>query len=132
MKAILLTSLTFCLLSTAIAQNKKLLSEKQDMMKLLCQKWLLTTMSAQGNSANVPASEAIYVTYSPDGSYTDSSARFSVSHGTWMYDSSSKLLYTNDKGGKTKTKIVKITPNELIMEMEYPTVTMTITYKRVD
>lgn len=89
-------------------------------------------MSAQGKSANVPASEAMYVTYNADGSYTDSSARFSVSHGTWTYDSEKQFLYTIEKGGKTKTKVVKVSPNELIMEMEYPTVTMTATYKRAD
>ena len=132
MKPTLLISLTFFLISTAFAQNMQLSSIKQDTIKLFCQQWVLTTMSAQGKSANVPASEAMYVTYKADGNYTDSSARFGVSRGTWTYESKTQLLYMDGKGNKTKTKIVKITPSELIMEMEYPTVTMTTTYKRVD
>jgi hypothetical protein len=102
------------------------------MVKLLCQKWVLTTMSAQGKIANVPASKAMYVTYKPDGNFTDSSARFSVSHGTWTYDSETQILYTTEKVGKAKAKVVKLTPTELTVEMEYPTVTMAATYKRAD
>ena len=132
MKATLLISLTFCLNSIAFAQNKQSSFAKQDTTKLFCKQWILTTMSAQGKSTNVPASEAIYVTYKADGSYIDSSARFRVSHGTWTYESKTQLLYMDGKGDKTKTKIVKVTPVELIMEIEYPTVTMTTTYKRVD
>lgn len=132
MKAIILTSLTFCLLTTAFAQNNQLSPEKEEILKLFCQKWVLTTMAAQGKSANVPASEAMYLTYNVDGSYTDSSARFSVSHGTWTYDSKTQFLYTTEKGGKNKTKVLKVTSSELILEMDYPTVKMTATYKRAD
>jgi hypothetical protein len=132
MKALLLTSLTFLFLTSVFAQNKQASPESPETMKFLCGKWVLTTMSAQGKISNVPASEAMYVTYRTDGSYTDSSARFSVSHGTWTYDSKTDFLYTIEKGGKTKTKVVKATSSELIMELEYPTVTMTASYKRVD
>ncbi|HEX8316209.1 MAG TPA: lipocalin family protein [Flavisolibacter sp.] len=132
MKAILLTILIFCLITRAFAQNKQSPSERREMVKLLCQKWVLTTMSAQGKIANVPASKAMYVTYKPDGNFTDSSARFSVSHGTWTYDSETQILYTTEKVGKAKAKVVKLTPTELTVEMEYPTVTMAATYKRAD
>jgi hypothetical protein len=101
-------------------------------MKLFCQQWVLTTMSARGKSANVPTSEAMYINYKADKSYTDSSERFGVSHGTWTYENKTQLLYMDGKDDKTKTKIIKITTSELIMETEYPTVTMTATYKRVD
>ena len=132
MKATLLTSLTFCFISIAFGQNVQLSSDKQDTMKFFCQQWVLTSMSAQGKRANVPASEAMYVTYIADGSYTDSSARFGVSHGTWTYESKTHLLYMDGKSDKVKAKIVKLTPGELAVEIEYPTVTMTALYKRAN
>lgn len=132
MKVFLLTLLSFFLMTATFSQNKDLSSGRQDTMKLLCQRWVLTTMSAQGKSANVPASEAMYVTYYTDGKFMDSSARFNVSYGLWSYDNLNGCLYMTDKGDKNKTKVIKITPNELVLEMEYPTVTMTTTYKRAD
>jgi hypothetical protein len=89
-------------------------------------------MSAQGKGSDVPASEAIYVTYKTDGSYTDCSARFGISHGTWRYESKTQVLYMDGRNDKVKTKVVKLAPGELVMEIEYPAVTMTSTYKRVD
>lgn len=89
-------------------------------------------MAAQGKSASVPAAKAMYVTYKTDGSYTDSSARFGVSQGTWMYESETKLLYLDGKSDKTKTRVVKLTSSELVMETAYPAVTMTTTYRRID
>jgi hypothetical protein len=132
MKETLLISLTFCLLSTAFAQNKQVFYKKQDTINLFCQHWVLTTMSAQGKSGNVPSSEAMYVTYKADGSYTDSSARFGVSHGTWTYESKTQLLYVDGNRAKVKTKIAKLASDELVMEIEYPTLTVISTYKRVD
>src|SRR5690349_8827332 len=110
MKATLLIFLHFCIFTTAIAQTKQFSSEKQDTLRLFCQQWVLTTMSAQGKSVNVPAAEAMYVTYKADGSYIDSSARFGVSQGTWTYESKTQLLYLDGKSDKTKTRVVKLNP----------------------
>jgi len=132
MKPILFIALTFYLACAACAQNKQLTFTSEDTIKLLCNKWMLVTMSIQGKSANVPASKALYVTYKPGGNYTDSSARFGVIDGSWNYDSTTQILSTTEKGGTSKAKIVKLDTNELIMKIEKPTVAMSVTYRRVD
>lgn len=132
MKTLLLIIFIFCLTNTAIAQSNKLSDEERAKMKPFCQKWMLTILSIQGKSANIPAGEANYLTYNEDGSYTDSSRKFKVSHGTWTYDGKTQFVYTNETGGKGKAKVIKVTKDELILEMIAGNMAMIASYKKVE
>ncbi len=128
MKATLLIGFTLCLISSTIAQDVRPPVKQKDTLMALCQQWVLTNMSASGKTVKVPTSEAMFITYQPDGRYTDSSAMFGVSQGTWTYNSKTQTLHFDGKSDKMTMKIVSLTPTELAMEMEYPTITMTAIY----
>lgn len=120
------------MLNRGFSQSKKVVSDKQRELKVFCGKWILTTMSQQDRSVTVPVSEADYIFYREDGTFTDSSSRFKVVHGTWTYDSKTQCLYTNDVGGKSKLKVVGVTQDSLILKLDVPGVAITTIYRKVE
>src|SRR5687768_16741482 len=123
MRYLILTCLMSFVFSCVNAQIRQSSPNSSETMRLLCHKWGLITMSSQGKVANISAEDAMYLTFRIDGSYTDSSARFRSFSGTWAYDNKSALLSTSVEGGRSKTKLVEVTQRELVIELEYPTVT---------
>jgi hypothetical protein len=132
MKAILLIVFIFFLPGIAFTQSKKLLNEESIEMKHIYGKWRLTIISQRDTSITVPVNEANYLVYKGDGSYSDSSSRFKVTHGTWTYDSKTQFLYTNEVGGKSKVNVVRVTKDELILKLEVQGMAVTTIYKKVE
>ena len=121
----------FCLSGNAFTQSK-LLSRRRTEMKDFCGKWRLTIISQRDTSITVPVSEANYLIYKDDGSYTDSLGRSKVFHGSWTYDSKTQFLHTKEVGGKTKVKVIRVTTDELILKLEEQGVAVTAIYRKVE
>lgn len=132
MKLLLSTILMLSILKMGFSQSKKVVTDEQNELKVFCGKWILTTMSRQDRSVTVPVSEANYIFYKEDGTYTDSSSRFKVTHGTWAYDSKTQFLYVNEVGGKSKFKVVSVTQDSLILKFDVPGIVITTIYRKIE
>jgi len=132
MKRYVVMCFTLCLFAGAFAQGEGKPPTYTDTLELLCQRWVSVTMSVGEKGAEIREDQAIYHTFKPDGSYTDSSALFGVSRGTWVYEQKTRRLYFEGKVDDVKSTIVKLTADELVIEIAYPAATMTLVYKRLD
>jgi len=71
------------------------------------------------------------ITFKSDGTLieTQEGQRFS---GKWTYQYKTMTLFTDDKDGKDKQKIVKLTPTQLVLNKNYQGIPMNMGMKRVD
>lgn len=88
------------------------------------------SMEANGRKAIVTKSSVLY--FSNDGTFSDTTQGLGKTVGSWTYNHSTKTLETTDKGGKSKAKLVEVTSEKLVMELEYPEFVTRVTYAKAD
>jgi hypothetical protein len=127
-KFILFFFLTIISLS-GISQDSTAIQETQVKL-MLCRNWKAVSMEANGRKAIVTKSSV--VSFSSDGKFADTTQGLGKTVGSWTYNHSTKTLETTDKGGKSKAKLVEVTSDTLVMELEYPEFVTRVTYSKAD
>jgi hypothetical protein len=123
----------FVLLTTfslkGFSQDNTAFKEAQ-VKSLLCRNWKAVSMEANGRKAIV--TKASILSFKNDGTFTDSTEGFGKSQGSWIYHHLTKSLETIDKGGKSIAKLIELTGDKFILEMEYPEFVSRITYLKIN
>ena len=127
-----LFALLAALSNTVSGQSKVPQRTAQDIKSMLCHKWKLTHMEANGKRMALPPEmgEAT-VTFKSDGTLieTDEGQKFG---GKWTYFHKSMTLLIDDKDGKQKQNILKLTPTQLILKSDYKGLSMNMIMKKID
>ena len=100
---------------------------------MLCTKWKIVSLEAQGKKMVVqPGMGETYMVLKPDGTFTEIEDNISYK-GKWTYNHISKVLFTDDKDGKQNNRVIKLTPDKLVIYSPYQgmPMPMTITLARV-
>ncbi len=117
---------------TAYGQPKLPQKTEREVKMMLCHRWKLTHMEASGKRMKLPPEmgEAT-VTFNSDGTLieADEGQRFA---GKWAYIHKSMSLITDDRDGKQKQTILKITPAQLILKADYQGMAMNMIMSRID
>jgi hypothetical protein len=87
-------------------------------------------MEANGRKAIVTKSSVL--SFSKDGTFADTTQGLGKTVGNWTYNHSTKTLETTDQGGKSKAKLVEVTADKMVMELEYPEFVSRVTYAKAD
>ena len=129
--ALFITYLTIS--TTAVVGQTKSTNVKteQEIKTLLCKKWKITHMEAEGKRFPVPPemSES-YVTFQQDGSFTEVEEG-NTFNGRWTYDHKTKTINTDDKDGKESHKVLTLTTELLILKSNFQGMNMNLVMKSV-
>jgi hypothetical protein len=87
-------------------------------------------MEANGRKAIVTKSSVL--SFNKDGTFADTTHGLGKTVGSWTYKHSFKTLETTDQGGKSKAKIIEVTADKLVMELEDPEFVIRVTYAKAD
>ena len=117
------------LYSKAFSQDYTLPKTEQETRLLICQKWRMTTMEANGRKREVGEDGGIVVVYKKDGTFAEESKLFGKGGGKWTYKHATYALETNDGGGKTNVQLLSLTKDQMTLKVKYPDMEMIVTYK---
>ena len=99
---------------------------------MLCHGWKLTHMESDGERMKITSEmgEAT-VTFKSNGTLieTDEGQKFD---GKWTYIHKNMALFTDDKDGKQKQTILKITLTQLVVKCDFQGMQMNMIMKRLD
>jgi hypothetical protein len=126
--------LIFALLSTfqVFSQTKPQAKTEQEIKVLLCHKWQLTYMEAEGKKTPIPPEMGkSYILLKSDGTLVETSEG-KDNPGRWSYDHKNMTIKTDDKDGAQSHKIIKITETEFIIEDKSDGTTVDMIMKRIN
>ncbi|NOS93877.1 MAG: hypothetical protein HOP30_18320 [Cyclobacteriaceae bacterium] len=128
MKSKYLLPLFFILLAQSLLGQTKF--SREEFSSLICEKWKVTELVMDG--MKVPDAELgeNSIEFDMKGTY-EVLEQGEAYAGTWSFQSDTQELLTDDRDGKERHKIIKLTEVDLIMEVIDPNGTFKITLKRI-
>jgi hypothetical protein len=114
-----------------LAQSKL---TKEEFTSLISQKWKLTEVEIDGEKISTTEMGKILAQNTweikSDGTYKINE-QGEIYFGKWSFDPINQMLLTDDRDGKAKDKIIKLTETELILQLPYPSEVWIISFKRM-